>query len=267
MARERTKEPASDKVRKLLGKKGISERAREKYQKGSRKGEPRNVKNIVFKQGSTQRAKNKKMHSAKPGERVSNLLKRVGGRPEATTELKQRSKQTGQLKSLKERERTKLGSKKVPKKVATSMLKAVPLAMVADIFTNSSPTNMTDYTSSDGKKYNLPDSMVAKLKRIRTDNNKSKANNYNFEKAYAVATKNGQATFKWDGRTYKSGAYDRVQKQINSLKESEVPIVIEGTYLRKRKKTVSECVKEIKKNEPKKRASKTGLPKNKGPKT
>ena len=260
MARERTKEPIVDKARKAVGLKGQSEASRRVFQKGPRKGEKRKV-NIIFKQGSTQKTKDKKMHSGKPGEPVKNLVARVKGRKEATTRLKQRTTE-GHLKSLKEGTKTKFG-RLTPQ--PTKLLKATPPAVIAGVLTNSSPTNMADYTSSDGKKYNLPDSMVAKLKRIKTDNNRSEANNYNFEKAYAVATKNGQGTFKWDGRTYKSGAYDRVQKQINSLKESEVPIVIEGAYLGKRKKTVSEGVKEIRKKEPKKRASKTGLPKNKGP--
>ena len=89
---------------------------------------------------------------------------------------------------------------------------------------------------------------------------------YNFEKAYDVATKNGQATFKWDGRSYKSGVYNKVQSKIKELSQNEVPIIIEGAYLGKRKQTPSEGIKKVRQNEKPKRASKTGLPKNKGPK-
>lgn len=261
MGREKTKEPPIDKLRKTVGLKGQSEASRRVFQKGKRAGEKRNV-DIIFKQGSTQKTKDKKMHSGKPGEPVKKLVDRVKGRKEATTRLKQRTK-TGQLKSLKEGTKTRFG-RRTPQ--PTKLLKATPVSIIAGVLTDSSPTNMESYTSTDGKKYNLPDSMVKKLERIKTDNNRSKANNYNFEKAYDVATKNGQATFKWDGRSYKSGVYNKVQSKIKELSQNEVPIIIEGAYLGKRKQTPSEGIKKVRQNEKPKRASKTGLPKNKGPK-
>ena len=261
MGREKTKEPPIDKLRKAVGLKGQSEASRRVFQKGKRKGQPRNV-NILFKQGSTQKTKDKKMASGTPGEPVKKLVDRVKGRKEATTRLKQRTK-TGQLKSIKESRKSQFG-RRTPQ--PTKLLKPTPLSVIAGVLTDSSPTNMESYTSTDGKKYNLPDSMVKKLERIKTDNNRSKANNYNFEKAYDVATKNGQATFKWDGRSYKSGVYNKVQNKIKELSQNEVPIIIEGAYLGKRKQTPSEGIKKVRQNEKPKRASKTGLPKNKGPK-
>jgi len=261
MGREKTKEPPIDKLRKAVGLKGQSEASRSVYQTGKRKGQPRNV-NKLFKQGSTQKTTNKRMHSGTPGEPVKKLVDRVKGRKEATTRLKQRTK-TGQLKSIKEGRKSQFG-RRTPQ--PTKLLKATPISVIAGVLADSSPTNMESYTSTDGKKYNLPDSMVKKLERIKTDNNRSKANNYNFEKAYDVATKNGQATFKWDGRSYKSGVYNKVQNKIKELSQNEVPIIIEGAYLGKRKQTPSEGTKKVRQNEKPKRASKTGLPKNKGPK-
>jgi len=262
MGKEPTKEPRIDKLRKAVGLKGQSEASRSVYQTGPRKGQPRNV-NKLFKQGSTQKTTNKKMVSGTPGESVKKLVDRVKGRKEATTRLKQRTK-TGQLKSIKEGRKSQFSKKPTPK--PTAILKATPASVIAGMFVDSSPTNMESYTSTDGKKYNLPDSMVKKLERIKTDNNRSKANNYNFEKAYDVAGKNGQATFKWDGRSYKSGVYDKVKTKIKELSQNEVPIIIEGAYLGKRKQTMTEGAKKVRKNEEPKRASKTGLPKNKGPK-
>ena len=261
MGREKTKEPRIDTLRKAAGFKGQSEASRNVYQTGPRKGQPRNV-NILFKQGSTQQRTTKKMASGTPGEPVKKLVDRVKGRPEATTRLKQRTK-TGQLKSIKEGRKSQFG-KRIPQPI--KLLKATPAAIIAGVLTDSSPTNMESYTSTDGKKYNLPDSMVKKLERIKTDNNRSKANNYDFEKAYDVATKNGQATFKWDGKSYKSGVYNKVQSKIKELSQNEVPIIIEGAYLGKRKQTPSEGIKKVRENEKPKRASKTGLAKNKGPK-
>ena len=227
MGKEPTKEPRIDKLRKAVGLKGQSEASRSVYQTGPRKGQPRNV-NKLFKQGSTQKTTNKKMVSGTPGESVKKLVDRVKGSKETTTRLKQRTK-TGQLKSIKEGRKSQFSKKLTPK--PTAILKATPASVIAGMFVDSSPTN-----------------------------------NYNFEKAYDVAGKNGQATFKWDGRSYKSGVYDKVKTKIKELSQNEVPIIIEGAYLGKRKQTMTEGAKKVRKNEEPKRASKTGLPKNKGPK-
>ena len=261
MGRERTKEPLVDKVRKLAGLKGQSEASRTTHQKGPIKGQRRNV-NILFKQPSTQRTKKGLIHSAKPGEPSNKLIQRVDGKEKNTTELKQRTKE-GYLKSIKDKRKRQLGRSRVP----GSPLKAVAPLVIADLFLNSKQTNMVDYKDTKGKTYTVPDSMAAELKEIKRDTIRSKASNYPFNRAYDLATKNNQATFKWDGKNYKSGVYDKIKKRIASLSENEVPIIIEGAYLGKRKKTITEGVKDVKKKQPKKKASKTGLSNNRGPRT
>lgn len=138
----------------------------------------------------------------------------------------------------------------------------------------SSSTNMVTIKGPNGKSQRVPDTFAAKIKEV--DFLQKKADTLSFDEMFEEAAKLNMAGFEWKGKKYltktedpkhRYNVYDLALEKIEEdKKKGKVSITYNGAYLGNRPITTTEGVDKAKSKQPPKKASKTGLPKNAGPK-
>jgi hypothetical protein len=242
-----------------MAKKG-NEEARQRFQSGPRKGQLRDVPRVAFKQTSKQTNKSGQIHTTE-------------GKGNTVAETKLRTQKgrsgAGQIQSTLRGPRFgRVRGRLPPGLNPLGKLGFLPL------LTPSSPTNMVTIKDQNGKSQRVPDTFAAKIKEV--DFLQKKADTLSFDEMFEEAAKLNMAGFEWEGKSYltktkdpehKYNVYDLTQKKIKADKEEgDVSITYKGAYLGSRPKTMTEGVDEAKSKQPSKKASKTGLSKNSGPK-
>ena len=244
-----------------MAKKG-NEEARRRFQSGPRKGQLRDVPRVAFKQPSKQIFdKSGQIHTTKDK-----------GKTVAETKLRTQKGRSGAGQIQSTLRGPRFG--RVRGRLPTGLNPLGKLGGLLPALLASSSTNMVTIKDQNGKSQRVPDTYAAKIKEV--DSLQKKADTLSFDEMFEKAAKLNMAGFEWKGKKYltktedpnhRYNVYDLALEKIEEdKKKGKVSITYNGAYLGNRPITTTEGVDKAKSKQPPKKASKTGLPKNAGPK-